>query len=54
MSHTLDECRFVYNTLLEQRKVYWEEVAISVSMYAQHQYLPFLKEDRPSLTAVHS
>ncbi|HMA37659.1 MAG TPA: transposase [Chloroflexia bacterium] len=54
LRHMLDECRWVYNALLEQRKVYWEEAEISVSMYAQHQYLPFLKEERPQLSAVHS
>src|SRR5205823_3276462 len=54
MSKMLDECRWLYNQLLEQRKVYWEEGGVSVSMYAQHQYIPHLKKQRPSLGRVHS
>jgi putative transposase len=54
LARTLEECRWTYNQLLEQRKIYYEEAGISVSMYAQHQYLPFLKDERPSLREVHS
>ena len=54
LSKNLEECRWVYNQLLAQREAYWTEAGIAVSMYAQHQYLPFLKEDRPSLRCVHS
>lgn len=54
MSHILDECRFVYNTLLEQRIVYWQEAGISVGLYDQQPYLPFLRDERPCLADVHS
>ncbi|HMA34776.1 MAG TPA: transposase, partial [Chloroflexia bacterium] len=50
----LDECRWTYNQLLAQRKVYWEEAGLLVGLYDQHAYLPLLKEERPSLTNVHS
>src|SRR5437867_1152568 len=54
MSHMLNECRWTYNKLLEQRQVYWEEAGIGVGLYDQHAYLPYLKEERPSLADVHS
>ena len=50
----LEECRWLYNQLLEQRKVYWEEAAVNVGLYDQHAYLPYLKAERPTLTGVHS
>lgn len=50
----LDACRWVYNQLLEQRRDYYEEFGVSVSLYDQHPYLIVLKADRPSLTHVHS
>lgn len=54
LGHMLEECRWVYNQLLEQRQVYWEEAAVTVGLYDQHAYLPYLKAERPSLTGVHS
>jgi len=54
MRHMLDECRWLYNTLLEQRQVYYEEAGISLSWYDQKAYIPFLKAERASLTTVHS
>lgn len=54
MEQTLHECRWLYNHLLEQRKVAWEERQESISMYGQHAQLPHIKKDRPSLTVVHS
>ncbi len=54
LSHALDECRWAYNQLLEQRCVYWEEAGISVGLYDQHAYLPYLKAARPALRDVHS
>jgi putative transposase len=50
----LDECRWLYNELLEQRKLAHEELDISLSKYQQLMFLPLLKEERPSLTQVHS
>src|SRR5512141_3135928 len=50
----LDACRWVYNQLLEQRRDYYDEFGVSVSLYDQHPYLVVLKAARPSLTTVHS
>jgi len=54
MRHTLDECRWLYNHLLEQRKYIWEELGGSLSMYDQMKTFPALKIERSSLTTVHS
>jgi putative transposase len=54
MSQTIDECRWLYNHLLEQRRVYWEEAHVAVDLHDQHAYLPYLKADRASLASVHS
>ena len=54
MQNTLDECRWLYNHLLEQRKTVWEERQESLSMYDQINMFPALKKERPSLTTVHS
>jgi putative transposase len=50
----LDECRWLYNELLSQRKLAYEELDISLSKYEQSMLLPLLKEERPSLHGVHS
>lgn len=50
----LDECRWLYNELLSQRKLSHEELNISLSKYQQLMFLPLLKEERPSLKIVHS
>ena len=50
----LEECRWLYNQLLEQRKLAYEELDISISKYQQMMLLPLLKEERPSLAEVHS
>jgi len=50
----LDECRWLYNELLSQRKLSHEELSISLSKYQQLMFLPLLKEERPSLKIVHS
>lgn len=50
----LDECRWLYNELLSQRKIAYEELEISLSKYQQHMFLPLLKEERPTLNTVHS
>lgn len=53
--HTqLDECRWLYNELLSQRKLAHEEIDISLSKYQQSMLLPLLKEERPTLELVHS
>jgi putative transposase len=50
----LDECRWLYNELLEQRKLSHEELDLSLSKYQQLMFLPPLKEERPGLAGVHS
>jgi putative transposase len=50
----LDECRWLYNELLSQRKIAYEELEISLSKYQQLMFLPILKEERPALKIVHS
>jgi putative transposase len=50
----LDECRWLYNHFLEQRKTAWEERQESLGLYDQHGALPALKRERTSLQKVHS
>jgi putative transposase len=50
----LNECRWLYNQLLEQRKLAYEELDLSLTKYQQLMFLPELKIDRPSLGIVHS
>lgn len=50
----LDECRRLYNELLEQRKLAYEELDLSLSKYQQSMLLPLLKGERAPLTQVHS
>jgi hypothetical protein len=44
----------LYNELLFQRKLAYEELDISLSKYEQSMLLPLLKEERPSLHGVNS
>src|SRR5258708_7366026 len=54
LQQILDECRWLYNQLLEWRKLAYEELEISLSKYQMLMLLPLLKEERPSLCLVHS
>ena len=54
MNQTLEECRWLYNRLLEERKLAWEVADVSLSLYSQHKRLPVLKAERPFLATVHS
>ena len=51
---TLEECRWLYNHLLENRKTAYEQVGESLTCYAQINTFPVLKQERPSLANVHS
>ncbi len=51
---TLEECRWLYNHLLENRKTAYEQDGKSLSCYGQMNTYAVLKEQRPSLTTVHS
>jgi len=51
---TLNECRWLYNKLLEQRKNTYEESGKSLFLYTQINGFGALKQERESLKAVHS
>jgi len=54
LNETLEECRWLYNHLLEKRKDAYEYEGISLSLYQQQETFALLKQDRPTLKAVHS
>jgi len=54
MRWTLEECRWLYNHLLEQRKVAWEERQESLRLYDQQKYVTGLKTERSSLRVVNA
>jgi putative transposase len=55
LSGQWEECRWLWNTLLAERKQVWEERQETVDDYEQKAELPNLKAgERPSLSAVHS
>src|SRR5436305_4482893 len=54
LNETLDECRWLYNHLLEMRKTAYEQEGKSLSLYGQQSTFPILKQERPSLEQVHS
>src|SRR5215470_11705301 len=50
----LEECRWLYNHLLAERREAWEQRQESVRLYDQQATLPALKATRPALAGVHS
>lgn len=50
----LDECRWLYNECLAQRKLAYEELELSLTKYQQLMFLPEMKKERPGLEEVHS
>lgn len=54
MRFTIEECRWLYNYLLEQRKLSYEECDVSLTCFDQQARFTQLKKDRISLTRVHS
>lgn len=50
----LEECRWLYNHWLAERKTAWEERQESLSYYGQKATLPHLKTERETLHGVHS
>jgi putative transposase len=54
LNETLDECRWLYNHLLETRKNAYEQDGKGLSCYQQQATYPILKQERPSLNTVHS
>jgi len=54
LNAALDECRWMYNHLLEQRKTAWEQDKKNLGCFQQQKQYPEIKEQRPSLASVHS
>src|SRR5205823_9239670 len=54
LNETLEECRWLYNHLLEMRKTAYARDGISLTCFQQQSTFPALKQERPSLTTVHS
>ncbi len=54
MLATLDECRWLYNHLLEQRKTAYAERGDTLTLYEQQDTFGALKAAHPSLAGVHS
>ncbi len=54
MRATLDECCWLYNHLLEQRKAAYEECGDTLTLYEQQATFGALKAARPSLAAPYS
>ena len=51
---TLETCRLVYNSLVNDRKFQYDTAQVSVGRYTQQAYLPKWKKDHPELKAVYS
>jgi putative transposase len=51
---TLETCRIVYNSLVNDRKFQFDTAKVSVGYFAQKAYLPAWKKDHPELKAVYS
>src|SRR5215813_11448074 len=55
LTEQLEECRWLWNTLLAERKQAWDERQETVDYYDQKAELPVLKTgERPALKEVHS
>src|SRR6266480_6758843 len=54
LNETLEECRWLYNHLLEKRKQTYEKAGKGLTLYGQQATFPLLKQERPSLDTVHS
>jgi len=48
-NETLQECRWLYNHLLEMRKAAYEQEGQSLTLYQQQETFSILKQLRPSL-----
>src|SRR5215471_11807758 len=54
LDQQLEECRWLYNDLLAERRDAWEQRQESLRYYDQARSLPALKAERPALAGVHS
>lgn len=50
----LDECRWLYNKLLEQRKIFYLELKENLTRKQQYSFIPHLVQERPGLAMIHS
>jgi putative transposase len=50
----LGGCQWLYNELLSQRKIAFDELDIRLTKYQQLMFLPMLKEENPELDQIHS
>jgi len=53
LNQQLEECRWLYNHLLAERRDAWEQRQESLRYYDQAMSLPVLKAERPALAGVH-
>lgn len=54
LNSQLNECRWLYNQLVEDRKTSWEKEGKSLNYHAQAVKIPKLKKERPILESVYS
>jgi len=54
LNNTLEECRWLYNHFLEERKNSWEQEKKSLNYHSQAVSIVKLKQDRQSLSDIHS
>jgi len=54
LNETLEECRWLYNHLLETRKNAYEQTGKGLTLYQQQATFPILKTERSTLDSVHS
>src|SRR6202048_225925 len=54
LENQLNECRWLYNHFLEERKITFEKTKKTPSLYDQQKTIPLLKTDRPMLIGVYS
>jgi len=54
LNDQLEQCRWLYNHLLEQKIDSWKNNQVSISMYDQHKYITQLKHTNPSIKLVYS
>ena len=54
LNNNLEECRWLYNHFLEERKNAWTQEKKSINYHAQAVSIVKLKQERPSLETVHS
>src|SRR2546423_2755649 len=54
LNETLEECRWLYNHLLEMRKHAYAQTGKGLSCYEQQSTYPILKQERPTLERAHS